>query len=384
MKLMVRYDRIIRLEEELDMSLFLFGARKTGKSTLLCNTFPHAIYIDLLDNEVRRLYKERPSRLYEQLAGKPEETLVIIDEITEVPELLNEVHRLIFKFNILFILCASSARKLKRKGYNTLGGRAYPCYLYPLVSREITDFDLERAVNYGLIPQHYTAKNPQKHLAAYIDIYLREEIRAESVVRNLDSFERFLEVAAMTDGEIVNYSNIASDCHVKSVTVKEYFTILQDTLMGYMIPAYQDAEKRKTVQAPKFYYFDVGVANYLLHRKNLVRGTVEFGHAFEHLVMQEIQAYIGYERRESKLTYWHTYTGHEVDAVIDHKIAIEIKSADDIQNRHLKGLRAFRENHDGFRLVIVSLDPMTRKTEDGIEIIYVRDFFRMLWDGELF
>ena len=381
---MVMYDRVLHLQDELDMSLFLFGARKTGKSTLLCNTFPEAIYIDLLDNEIRRLYKERPSRLYEQLDGKPSETLVIIDEITEVPELLNEVHRLIFKFNITFILCASSARKLKRKGYNTLGGRAFPCYLYPLVSQEVPDLDLERAVNVGLIPQHYTAKNPQKQLSAYIDVYLREEIRAESVVRNLDSFERFLEIAAMTDGEMVNYSNIASDCHVKSVTVKEYFTILQDTLMGYMIPAYQDVEKRRTVQAPKFYYFDVGVVNYLLHRKNLVRGTVEFGHAFEHLVMQELLAYIGYRRRESKLTHWHTYTGLEVDVIIDHHLAIEIKSAEDIQNRHLKGLRAFREEHDGFRLIAVSLDPMTRKTEDDIEIIFVRVFFRMFWNGELF
>lgn len=381
---MVMYDRVLHLQDELDMSLFLFGARKTGKSTLLCSTFPEAMYIDLLDNEIRRLYKERPSRLYEQLDGKTSETLVIIDEITEVPELLNEVHRLIFKFNITFILCASSARKLKRKGYNTLGGRAFPCYLYPLVSQEVPDLDLERAVNVGLIPQHYTAKNPQKQLSAYIDVYLREEIRAESVVRNLDSFERFLEIAAMTDGEMVNYSNIASDCHVKSVTVKEYFTILQDTQMGYMIPAYQDMEKRRTVQAPKFYYFDVGVANYLLHRKNLVRGTVEFGHAFEHLVMQELLAYIGYRRRESKLTHWHTYTGLEVDAIIDHHLAIEIKSAEDIQNRHLKGLRAFREEHDGFRLIAVSLDPMTRKTEDNIEILFVRDFFRMLWNGELF
>ena len=381
---MAIYDRIFHLEDELDMSLFLFGARKTGKSTLLCSTFPKAMYIDLLDNEARRLYKERPSRLYEQLDGKPAETLVIIDEITEVPELLNEVHRLIFKFNITFILCASSARKLKRKGYNTLGGRAFPCHLYPLVSQEIPDFDLERAVNVGLIPQHYTAKNPQKHLAAYIDVYLREEIRAESVVRNLDSFERFLEVAAMTDGEMVNYSNIASDCHVKSVTVKEYLTILQDTLMGYMVPAYQDAKKRKTVQAPKFYYFDVGVTNYLLHRKDLVRGTVEFGHAFEHLVMQELLAYIGYRRRESKLSYWHTYTGFEVDAIIDHSLAIEIKSSEDLQNRHLKGLRAFREGHERFRLIAVSLDPMTRKTEDNIELIFVRDFFRMLWNGELF
>ena len=381
---MVMYDRVMHLEDELDMSLFLFGARKTGKSTLLCSTFPEAMYIDLLDNEIRRLYKERPSRLYEQLDGKPSGTLVIIDEITEVPELLNEVHRLIFKFNITFILCASSARKLKRKGYNTLGGRAFPCYLYPLVSQEVPDLDLERAVNVGLIPQHYTAKNPQKQLSAYIDVYLREEIRAESVVRNLDSFERFLEIAAMTDGEMVNYSNIASDCYFKSVTVKEYFTILQDTLMGYMIPAYQDVEKRRTVQAPKFYYFDVGVVNYLLHRKNLVRGTVEFGHAFEHLVMQELIAYIGYRRRESKLTHWHTYTGLEVDAIIDHHLAIEIKSTEDIQNRHLKGLRAFREGHDGFRLVAVSLDPMTRKTEDNIEILFVRDFFRMLWNGELF
>lgn len=376
------YSRYLNLREELEMSLFLFGARQTGKSTLLHQSFPKAMYIDLLDSEVCRAYKNHPSRLYDQLINLPADSIVIIDEITEVPELLNEIHRLMFATSIRFIICASSARKLRRKGYNTLGGRAFPCYLYPLVSQEIPNLDIDQAVTRGLLPAIYGSKIYRKHLASYIDVYLREEIKAEAIVRDLAAFERFLEVAAMTDGEIVNYSNIANDCNVKSVTIKEYFSILEDTLIGYMIPAYTKTTKRRVVQAPKFYYFDVGVANHLLHRHELVRGTQEYGHAFEHFVMQELIAYIGYTHHEHKLSYWHTYTGQEVDAIIDNRLAIEIKSCNDIQSKHLKGLKAFNEEQAGFRLMVVSLDPITRKNGD-IEIVYVKDFLQMLWNGEL-
>ncbi|MBR6132734.1 MAG: ATP-binding protein [Bacteroidales bacterium] len=378
------YQRIFNINNELDMSVFLFGARQTGKSTLLRKAVSKAVYIDLLDSDIRKLYRKRPAYLYDQLAGKDSSCVVIIDEIPEVPDLLNEVHRLISEFGIRFVLCGSSARKLKRKGYNTLGGRAFPCYFYPLVSAEIPDLDIDRAVNNGMMPLHYPAKNATRLLASYVDVYLKEEIQAEALVRDLDNFERFLEVAALTDGEMVNYANIASDCGVSAKTVKEYFSILQDTLVGYTIPAYTKVMKRRLVQAPRFYFFDVGVANYLLHRQNLVRGTVEFGHAFEHWVIQEIIAYIGYTHNENRLSYWRTYTGIEVDAVIgDARLAIEIKSVAEVLPKHLTGLKTFMEEHPDTRPIIVSLDRISRRCGE-MESLYVMDFLRMLWAGELF
>lgn len=376
-------DRILHIVNELDGSVFLFGARQTGKSTLLRQQLPDAIYIDLLDTEVKDRFLRRPALLYEMLKDKDSGTLAIIDEIAEVPELLNEVHRLISECGLLFILCGSSARKLKRKGKNTLGGRALPVYLYPFVSVEIPDFDLDKAVSYGMLPPHYLAKNPERWLSAYIQVYLKEEIKEEALVRNLNAFQRFLEVAALTNGEMVNNNNIAQDCGVSATTVSAYFDILEDTLVGYRIPAYTKSIKRRLVQAPRFYYFDVGVANYLLHRKKLTRGTVEYGHAFEHLVIQEIYAWLHYAHSEENLTYWRTYTGQEVDAVIgDARIAIEIKSAEEVMPRHLKGLNAFGEDYPNSRRIIVSLDRFNRRIGD-IECIYVLDFFKSLWSGKI-
>lgn len=376
-------ERIYKFDSELEDSVFLFGARQTGKSTILRQQFPDAIYIDLLDTELKGRFKRRPGLLYEMLADKAVGTLVIIDEIPEVPELLNEVHRLISERGLVFVLCGSSARKLKRKGYNTLGGRAYPVYLFPFVSAELPDFNLEQAVNYGMLPPHYLAKNPQRRLSAYIDVYLKEEIKEEALVRNLNAFQRFLEVAALTDGEMVNYQNIAQDCGVSANTVMSYFDILEDTLIGFRMPAYTKTMKRRLVQAPRFFYFDVGVANHLLHRKNLVRGTVEYGHAFEHLVVQEVRAWLSYTQSTDQLSYWRTYTGQEVDVVIgDARVAIEIKSVEEVLPRHLKGLKAFKADYPECRSIIVSLDPIERRMGD-VECLPVLKFFKMLWSGEI-
>lgn len=372
-------NRIFQLSKETDSSIFLFGARQTGKTTILRQQFPDAIYFDLLDTSIKDRLRRRPSILYETLKDKPEGTLIIIDEIPEVPELLNEVHRLIVERQLVFILCGSSARKLKRKGHNTLGGRALPIYLYPLVSAEIPDFDIDRAVTYGMVPSHYLARNPHRLLAGYIDIYLKEEIKEEALVRNLDAFHRFLEVAALTDGEIINNNNIAQECGVHATTVNSYFDILEDTLIGYRIPAYTKVMQRRLVQAPRFYYFDIGIANHLLHRKELMRGTPEYGHAFEHLVMQELVAWLHYTHSENRLSYWRTYTGIEVDAIIgDACVAIEIKSAEEIQNKHLKNLKIFAMEHPNCRLMVVSNDIFTRRI-GNIECFYVKDFFQLLW-----
>ena len=375
--------RILNLHNEVNSSIFLFGGRQTGKSTILHQQFPQSIYIDLLDSKVKERYRRNPSFLYEALIDKPEGTLVIIDEIPELPALLNEVHRLIVERKIVFILCGSSARKLKRKGHNTLGGRAFPVYLYPFVSAEIPDFDIDHAVMYGMIPPHYLDENPSRLLAGYIDIYLKEEIKEEALVRNLDSFNRFLEVAALTDGEIVNNNNIAQDCGVHATTVNAYFDILEDTLMGYRIPAFRKVMKRRLMQAPKFYYFDIGVANHLLHRKELVRGTPEYGHAFEHLVIQEIYAWLHYNHSDEELSYWRTYTGMEVDAIIgDARVAIEIKSVEEVMPKHLKGLKAFGEEHPQSRKIVVSFDKINRRIGD-VESIYVIDFFKEMWSKGL-
>ena len=364
--------------------MFLFGARQTGKSTLLKERFKGAIYYDLLNPSVRRAFKRNPNSLWEALQDKPEGTLVIVDEIQKVPELLDVVHSLMVEKGLFFILSGSSSRKLKRSGANTLGGRAIPETLYPLVWPEVTDFQIDRAVQNGMIPRHYMVEDATKRLSGYVKVYLDEEIREEGEVRELDAFERFMEVAAICDGEMLNYSNIASDCGVSAKTVKSYFQILYDTLIGYEIPAFRKEIKRKVVQAARFYYFDVGLANYLMGRHNLKRGTDDYGHAFEHYVIQEIIAYKGYNDKRDNISYWHTYDKKEVDIVIgDAKVAIEIKSTEHVETKHKKGLKAFREEYPECRLLLVSLDPITRKSGD-IELIYVLDFLKMLWGGEIF
>lgn len=378
------YKRIFDIENQLDEAMFLFGARQVGKSTLLKERFPNAIKYDLLKSDLRRRLSRNPESFREALSSKPEGTLIIVDEIQKVPDLLDEVHWLMVEKKLRFILSGSSARKLKRSGANTLGGRAQPRTLYPLVWPEVTDFEIDKAVQNGMIPRHYMASNATDRLEGYVNIYLKEEIQEEALVQDIEVFERFMEIAAISDGEMINYENIASDCGIAAKTAKAYFQILKDTLVGFEIPAYRKVIKRKLVQAPRFYYFDVGLTNYLLGRNSLKRGTVEYGHAFEHLVMQEIIAYHGYTRSREAISYWHTYTGIEVDAVIgDAKVAIEIKSSEEIKTKHKAGLKAFKEEHPDARLILVSLDPITRISDDK-ELIFVIDFFRMLWNGEIF
>ena len=378
------YERIFDIKNRLDEGMFLFGARQVGKSTLLKNRFPQAIYIDLLNSDLRRRFKQNAALFKEMLTKYPAETLVIVDEIQKVPELLDEVHSLMVDYGLHFILSGSSARKIKKSGANQLGGRAIPETLYPLVSAEITDYDLNKAIQNGTIPRHYAVTNAKNRIKAYIDLYLKEEIKEEAAVRNVDNFERFMEVAAISDGEIINYENIATDCGVSANTVKAYFKILYDSLIGYEIPAYRKIIKRKLTQAPKFYYFDVGVANYLMRRYKLEPGTPEYGHAFEHLVMQEIIAYLGYKGELDQLSYWHAYSGEEVDAIIgDAKIAIEIKSADEIQRKHTESLREFAKEHPNAKLIVVSRDKITRQS-GGIDLYYATDFFKALWNEELF
>ena len=364
-------------------SLFLWGARQTGKSTYLKTVFKDARYYDLLLPNTYARLKRNPELLIEELALVKDDETVIIDEIQLLPELLNAVHWMLTHRDLRFILCGSSARKLRRIGANMLGGRALREQMYPLVSAEIPDFNLIHAINNGMIPRHYLVENAANRLEGYVGNYLKEEIEAEAITRNLSSFARFLEVAAQTDGEMVNYNNLAADCGVSAKSVKEYFNILQDTLIGYMVPAYQKVIQRRLIKAPKFYFFDIGIVNHLCHRQSLRPGSADFGHAFEHFIIQELTAYLGYTHSRHILSYWRTASGYEVDAVLgDAQVAIEVKSTDEVQSRHIKGLKAFSEEHPAARLIIVSLDTNKRLTS-GVEVWPVLDFLHALWSGEI-
>lgn len=376
-------ERYFKMQDAENESVFFFGARQTGKTTLLKQLFPHARYYDLLKSEEFERLSRRPQLLREELQDFPENELVIIDEIQKLPLLLDEVHWLMTNKNIRFVLTGSSARKLRRGGVNLLGGRALVNNFYPLVSTEIDDFSIDRAVNNGMLPRHYLVSDASKRLGGYVGLYLQTEIMEEAVVRNLPSFNRFLEAAALTSGEILVYSNVAADCGVSSVTVKSYFEILVDTLFGYIVPSYTKTVKRRLVQSPKFYLFDVGVANHLMHRSHLRQGSPEYGHAFEHLIMQEIIAYLGYHGRGGELAYWRTKNGIEIDAVLgDADVGLEIKSSTEVKDSQLKGLRSFGEDYQHARLIAVSND-MYRRRKDRVEIIPVKEFLADLWAGKI-
>ena len=374
-------ERLLKLEEIQDDSLFLWGSRQTGKSTLLKALFPNERLYDLLKTDVRMQLQMKPSLLREECEMLDEGTIVIIDEVQKVPALLDEVHWLMENRGLRFILSGSSARKLKRSGANLLGGRALRRTLFPLVSAEIPDFDLNRALNNGMLPRHYLVDNPVKRIQAYIGDYLQQEIVEEAIVRNLDSFTRFLQVAALSNTEIVNYTNIAQDCGMSSKTVKEYFTILEETMLGFYLPAYTKVVKRRVIQSPKFYYFDVAIPNHLLGRFPLQRGTDIYGHALEHFVVQEIRAWLSYKDAGKKMAYWHTLDNkYEVDVVIgEAEMGIEIKSTTNVSSSDTKGLKAFGEEYRQAKLVIVALEERPRKL-NGIEIWPVEQFLQRLWN----
>ena len=364
-------------------STFLWGARQTGKSTLLKSLYPDAPYFDLLLADEFERFLRNPSLLREILLIRSSAGPVIIDEIQRIPSLLNEIHWLIVNRNIQFILSGSSPRNILRSGGNLLGGRALRHELYPLISVEIPDFNLVRALNWGLLPRHYLAGNPDKLLSAYIGSYLRDEIMTEAKIRNITSFSRFLEAAAFSNGEMVNYSNIATECGVSSPTVKEYFQILEDTMTGRFLQSYQKKPKRRVILAPRFYYFDIGVANYLLKRGRIEQGSEAFGKAFEHFIYQEIYAHSHYSGINYPISYWRTTSQIEVDFILgENEVTIETKSTSMVNPRHLKGLKSFAEEYKVKKSIIVSTDPYPRQI-DNITVLPWQVFLNMLWGGEI-
>lgn len=377
-------NRLQDLKNLNNSSCFLWGPRQVGKTSLLSNLFPQSLTFDLLDP---RLYEEltlNPSLLQERiLAAMPKQSPVIIDEIQKIPLLLDIVQLLITKKNIQFILSGSSARKLKRGAGNLLGGRAIRYELFPLVYKEIPNFDLIRALNHGLLPRHYLHDNPRDLIHAYVGDYLKEEIFAEALTRNLQAFSKFLEAAAFSNGEQVNFTNIASDCGVYSSTVRDYFQILEDTLIGRFLPVYQKRPKRRATKVPKFYFFDVGLVNFLLKRGKIEKGSEVFGKAFEHFIYQEITAHSHYSRLHYPVSFWRTSSQMEVDFILgEHEVALEVKGTSLAQTKHLKGLKAFKEEYKVKKSILISLDSSPRLVEDN-RILPWNIFLEELWSGKI-
>lgn len=364
-------------------SLFLWGARQTGKSTLLKTLYPDSLWFDLLLSDVFERLQRRPSLLREIILGENPFMPVVVDEIQRIPALLNEIHWLIVNKNIHFILSGSSPRKIIRSGANLLGGRALRFELFPLVYKEIPDFNLVKALNHGLLPRHYISDQSEKLLSAYIGNYLQDEIMVEARIRNMVTFSRFLEVAAFSNGETVNYTNIASDSGISVPMVKEYFQILEDTLVGRFLPAFQKRHKRRLIKAPKFYYFDIGVANYLLKRKSIEPGSEVFGKAFEHFIYHEIYAHSSYSGKKYPICYWRTTSKIEVDFVLgDHEVAIEVKAVEQATPRHMKGLKSFAEEYTTKQLILISLDAYPRKVGE-ILVMPWHLFLDKLWSDKI-
>ncbi len=364
-------------------SFFFWGARQTGKSTLLKTQFKDSMVFDLLKTDVLQRLLRRPSELREIILASQPTAPVIIDEIQKIPVLLDEIHWLIENTNTQFILSGSSPRKILKMGVNLLGGRALRYNLFPLSYSEIPEFDLIKALNSGLIPRHYTSKNSDTVISAYIGAYLEDEIMAETKIRNASVFSHFLEKAAFSNGEIINYTNIAAECGISKPSVKEYFQILKDTLLGYTIEVFQKKPKRRVISAPKFYFFDLGIANFLLKRKSISHGSENFGHAFEHFIFQELKAHSHYSGLNYAITFWRTSSQLEVDFIVgDHQLAIEVKGTEHVIPKHLRGLKAFAEEYTVKHKIVVSTEPMPRLVDD-ILILPYQIFLKRLWAGEL-
>ncbi len=364
-------------------SCFFWGPRQSGKSTLLKTLFPNSPYYDLLLSDEFERLNRRPSLIREELLASRPHTPVIIDEVQKIPQLLDEIQWLMVNEKIQFVLCGSSARKLKRGGGNLLGGRALRYELFPLVSQEIPDFDLLRGLNHGCLPRHYRSDQPELLGRSYVGDYLKEEIAAEALTRNIPAFAKFLEAASFSNGEVVNFTNIARECGISAPTVKEYFQILEDTMLARFVPIFQKKPKRRVIQAPKFYLFDLGITNTLLRRGAIAVGSEIFGRAFEHFIWQEIIAHSHYSGLAYPVSYWRTASGFEVDFILgDRDVALEVKGVAQVYSHHVRSMNAFQDEYKPKKAIIVSLDAKPRRV-GSITIMPWKIFLGDLWAGRI-
>ena len=379
--------RVLTIDLPPRQSAFLWGARKTGKSTFLKVSFPQSLVYDFLKTDLFLEFSKNPSLLREQLLAKDEAILkhpIILDEVQKIPHILDEVHWLIENTSMRFILCGSSARKLKRGKANLLGGRAWRYEMFPLVSAELERLDLLRILNRGLIPDHYLSDHYKKGLTAYTQDYLKEEVFNEGLTRNIPAFSRFFDAMGYSHGELTNYSNIARDCGVDSKTVKEYYQILADTLLGTLVePFKRRADRHVLSRIPKFYLFDVGVAGALVHRHlDKERGEL-FGKAFEHLIFMELAAHRSYSELDYPIHFWRTKTGLEVDFILgEGQVAIEVKGTNRVDNRDLTGLKAFAEAYSP-QMALVVCNEKQERVHGSIRILPYGAFLRELWNGKI-
>jgi len=359
-------------------SHFLFGPRQTGKTFLIRQTLKKVKVYDLLDTTVFLALSQAPARLCQELTS--EDQTVVIDEIQRLPILLNEVHRLIEERGIRFLLTGSSARKLRRGGVNLLGGRARTRHLHPLTSHELGErFSLAHAIERGLLPSIYFSDDFRSDLEAYAGSYLQQEIVAEAATRNIPAFSRFLKVASLCNGTIVNFTKVANDAQVPRTTVYEYFEILKDTLILHEIPAWRKSKKRKPLASSKYYFFDTGIVGILQGRLFRI-GTPEFGQAFETYVAHELLSYSDYVSGEP-LTYWRSTSGFEVDFIIGNHTAVEVKGKENVAPQDLKSLNALTEERKLKRYICVSLEPRPRKSGE-VTLLPFSEFLSRLWSGE--
>jgi predicted AAA+ superfamily ATPase len=304
--------------------------------------------------------------------------------VQKVPEILDEVHWLIENKGLRFILCGSSARKLKRGHANLLGGRAWRYEMLPLTSVELGEIDLLRALNHGLLPDHYLQEDCQKSLQAYVQDYLKEEVFAEGLTRNVPAFSRFFEAMAFSHGQLTNYSNIARDCGVDYKTVREYYQILVDTFLGVRIEPFKRQQTRQVIsQAAKFYLFDVGVAGFLTKRVLKEERGEEFGRAFEHFILMEILAYRSYREQDFEIQFWRTKSGLEVDFVLGAgEVALEIKGTPRVDNKDLRSLAAFTDEFAPKKSILICNEKQER-LHGKIRILPWKKFHSLLWEGKM-
>jgi predicted AAA+ superfamily ATPase len=378
-------DRLLKIDLPKGQSAFLWGPRKTGKTTYLKATFPNSPIFDMLQTDLFLEFAKHPFLLREQLlAAKPEQLKepIIIDEVQKAPQLLDEIHWLIENKGLRFILSGSSARKLKRGKANLLGGRAWRYEMHPLVSAEIEDLDLLRSLNRGMIPAHYLQAEYAKSLQAYVRDYLKEEVFDEGLTRNIPAFSRFFDAVGYSHGELTNYANIARECGVDAKTVKEYYQILVDTLLGAMIEPYKKRQERQVItKAGKFYLFDVGTAGAIIRRHIPEERGDQFGKAFEHFILMEILAHRSYKELNYEVNFWRTKTGLEVDFILGHgQMAVEIKGTRHIDSTDLRPLKAYTQEYHPKKSLLVCNERSPR-VHEGIQILPWRDFLSMLWDG---
>lgn len=375
-------ERILKIDLPPQRSAFLWGPRKTGKSYWLRTALkqPHHL-IDLLKSDVYGEYVSRPSLLRERHADSHQ--LIVIDEVQFAPELLNEVHWLIENRGLSFLLTGSSARKLKRQHANMLGGRAWRYTMQPLTYHETSGFDLESVMVSGLLPSHFLSPDPVMDLRAYVGDYLKEEIAAEAIVQSMPTFAEFLRVAALTSGELLNYTNVARETGVSAKVVRGYFQILEDTLLGFRLAPWRKAVNRRLIETEKFYFFDVGVSNFLARRAPRI-GTPEFGKSFEQWLLMELKAYQAYRQPDMELHYWRTSTGLEIDFILGQMdVAVEVKASAKVHAINTRPFQVLSDEHSVGKRILVCLESEPRRISNGIEVLPWRIFLRELWAGRI-